>query len=85
MATLDHIKKEEAEIEMKFGPMREQYSILDIYHPNRVQDKEEQDKRHMLFKDWRDLIQLAEDKKTDLMDKQSNFLEKLIDDVTVFI
>jgi dynein heavy chain len=70
---------------MKFGPMYEQYLILDHYHPNRTVDKEEQDRRHMLQMDWRELIQMAEDKQKDLQDKQANFLQKLIEDVTQFI
>ena len=56
MSTLDIIKKEQSVIQMKFGPMYDQYLILDHYHPNRTIDKEEQDRRHMLQMDWRELI-----------------------------
>jgi len=66
MNTLDIIKKEQSVIQMKFGPMLEQYNILELYHTNRVEDKEEADKRHMLQMDWRELIQMAEDKQKDL-------------------
>jgi hypothetical protein len=45
---------------MKFGPLFEQYSLLDRFIPAKMNDKEELDRKSSLTRDWKDLISLAE-------------------------
>lgn len=66
MSALDKIKKEQAVIEMKFGPMFEQYNLLERFIPGKMNDKEELDRKSSLTRDWKELIQVAEDKQTEL-------------------
>ena len=40
MNTIDEIKKEQSEIDLKFGPVFDMFNILDIYLPGGVVDKE---------------------------------------------
>jgi dynein heavy chain len=56
MKTLEEIRKDQAEINMKFGPVMEMYSLLDNYLPGGISDKEEMDARSMLGPNWDKLI-----------------------------
>ena len=85
MSTLEEIRKRQAVIQMKYGPMFEQYQILDHFLPSRITDKEELDRKSTLRRDWTDLISLAENKQKELQGKQTNFLKRLKEDVTYFI
>ena len=52
METLVMIRKEQAEIEMKFNPVLEMYSLLDNYLTGGITDKDEMDARSMLKRNW---------------------------------
>ena len=41
MSTLEDIRREQAVIEMKFGPMEEKYGLLDNFVPGSITDKDE--------------------------------------------
>ncbi len=56
MQTLLMIRKQQAEIDMKFDPVRDMYLLLDIYLPSCITDKDEMDNRQMLRKHWDELI-----------------------------
>lgn len=45
---------------MKFNPVLEMYSLLDIYLAGGIIDKDEMDNRSMLWRNWDDLIKKAE-------------------------
>jgi dynein heavy chain len=59
MITLQEIRKQQAEIDMKFTPVIEMYGLLDNYLPGGITDKDEMDARSMLVKHWDDLIDYA--------------------------
>jgi len=44
---------------MKFNPVMDMYSLLDVYLVNGITDKDEMDARSMLRKHWDDLIEYA--------------------------
>ena len=41
---------------MKFNPVQDMYSLLDVYLPGGISDKDEMDQRTMLQKNWETLI-----------------------------
>jgi len=69
METLEQIRKEQAEIEMKFTPVQEMYTLLDLYLVGGITDKDEMDARSMLKRNWDALIAQAEIKGKELQQK----------------
>ena len=45
MKALKEIRKEQSEIDLKFAPVFDMYSLLDRYLPGGITDKEEMDNR----------------------------------------
>ncbi len=62
MNTLEEIRKEQSEIDLKFGPVFQMYNLLDIYLPGGVVDKEVVENRQSLEKKWESLIKLADER-----------------------
>jgi dynein heavy chain, axonemal len=52
MMTIEDIRKEEAECDLKFEPVLDMYNLLDNYLPNLITEKEEMDNRQLLRKKW---------------------------------
>lgn len=77
METLEQIRKEQAEIDMKFNPVQEMYSLLDNYLPGGITDKDEMDARSLLRRNWDILIQQAEIKGKEYQHKQAIYLKEL--------
>lgn len=63
METLEEIRKKQAEIDMQFNPVLEMYQLIDNYLPGGISDKDEQDHRSLLRKNWDQLIIQAEGKR----------------------
>ena len=80
MHTLEDIRREQATIDLKFGPILDMYNLLDQYLPNQVTEKEELDNRQQLRQKWKQLLSLADDRQTKLQDEQPKHLKKLIED-----
>jgi len=85
METLEEIRKQEAEIDMRFGPVFEMYDLYNQFLPNNVLDTQEMDARSVLRRNWQSLIEEAEVKKNELQLKQGSFLKELKEDVKNFI
>ena len=66
MNTLEQIRKEQSEIDLKFAPVLEMYALLDTYLPGGITDKEEMDNRQLLKKKWKNLIEKADEKQGEL-------------------
>jgi len=81
MTTLEDIRVEQAEIDLKFDPVLDMYSLLDTYLPGGITDKEEIDSRLLLKKKWSDLIEMAETKQRDHQKEQAYHLKVLKMDV----
>ena len=85
METLEEIRKQQAEIEMKFNPVLEMYSLLDNHLPGGITDKDEMDARSMIGGNWSALIHYGEVKQKELQQKQSIYLKDLKRSVKEFI
>jgi dynein heavy chain len=55
MSALEEIRQKESEMEIKFRPVVEMYSLLETYLPE-VMEKEEIDPSTVLDKDWGQLV-----------------------------
>jgi len=77
MESLEEIRRQQAEIDMKFNPVLDMYALLDSYLPGGIIDKDELDSRLMLKTNWYQLMSNAEVKQKDLQLKQSRFLKTL--------
>jgi len=66
MFALQEIRREQAEIDMKFNPVIDMYHLLDNYLPGGITDKDEMDARSMLKNNWESLIDYAQIKQKDL-------------------
>jgi len=55
MSALEEIRQKESEMEIKFRPVVEMYSLLETYLPE-VMEKEEIDPATVLDKDWGQLV-----------------------------
>ena len=69
MQTLEDIRREQATIDLKFGPILDMYNLLDQYLPNQVTEKEEMDNRQQLKSKWKDLLLLADEKQSQLQSR----------------
>lgn len=85
METLEEIRKQQAEIDMKFNPVQDMYALLDNYLPGGITDKDEMDARSMLSRNWDALIHYGEVKQKELQQKQSVYLKDLKRSVKEFI
>jgi len=85
METLQVIRQQQAEIDMKFNPVMDMYSLLDTYLVGGINDKDEMDARSMLRKHWDDLIEYAQVKQKELQLKQSIYLKELKVSIKQFI
>jgi dynein heavy chain, axonemal len=85
METLEDIRRQQAEVDMKFNPVQEMYALLDNYLPGGITDKDEMDNRSMLKPKWEALIKAAEKKQKDLQMTQSVHLKNLKKSVKEFI
>jgi len=88
MKTLEEIRLQQAEIDMKFGPVFEMYNLLNNYlqlSGGAGLDKEEEDSKSMLKRNWDKLIKDAEEKQADLQATQGKYLKTLKNDVKNFI
>lgn len=85
MESLEEIRKQQAEIDMKFNPVLDMYSLLDSYLPGGIIDKDELDSRLMLRSNWENLMQYAEVKQKELQLKQSEYLKTLKKSIKGFI
>jgi dynein heavy chain len=83
MLTLQEVRAKQSEIELEFVPIEHMYKILDEHLPN-IMDKEEQDARAMLHKNWLDLLQESETKQEELALKQIQYRKDLIKTVNAF-
>jgi dynein heavy chain len=77
MNTLEIIRREQATIDLKFGPILDMYSLLDLYLPNQVTEKEELDNRMNLKQNWKDLLHKADEKQSELQHTQAENLKRL--------
>ena len=80
MNTLEEIRKEQATIDLKFGPILDMYNLLDFYLPNQVTEKEELENKQQLKDKWKALLILADERQTQLQVEQPKHLKKLIED-----
>lgn len=85
METLEEIRKEQAEIEMNFTPVREMYALLDNYLVGGISDKDEMDARSMLLRNWGQLILVSENKGKELQLKQKDYLRDLKQKIKHFV
>ena len=60
MESLEEIRRQQAEIDMKFNPVLDMYTLLDSYLPGGIIDKDELDSRLMLKSNWDNLMSYAE-------------------------
>merc|ERR1712146_563645 len=91
MTTLEEIRNEQANIDLKFDPVLDMYGLLDTYLPGGITDKEELESRQLLRKKWNDLIILAEVKQREHQKEQALHLKvlkagvkQLVEDVKEF-
>ena len=77
MNTIDEIKKQQSEVDLKFGPLFDMYAILDLYLPGGIADKEEMENRQLLEHKWTELIELADNRQKDLQKDQGKNLKRL--------
>ncbi|KAL4465245.1 hypothetical protein ABPG74_001959 [Tetrahymena malaccensis] len=77
METIEQIRKEQAEIDMKFNPVQEMYSLLDSYLQGGISDKDEMDARSLLLRNWEALIKQAEIKAKEYQEKQATYFKEL--------
>jgi dynein heavy chain len=85
MESLEEIRRQQAEIEMKFNPVLDMYTLLDQHIPGGIIDKDELDARLMLKSNWENLMQYAEVKQKELQTKQSEYLKTLKKSIKEFI
>lgn len=85
METLEIIRQNQAEIDMRFTPVNEMYILLENFLQNGLTDKEELDARTMLTNNWDGLIKYAEVIQKDLQMKQTKYLQELKVDVKEFV
>ena len=85
MESLEEIRRQQAEIEMKFNPVLDMYTLLDQHIPGGIIDKDELDARLMLKSNWDNLMQYAEVKQKELQTKQSEYLKTLKKSIKEFI
>ncbi|CAJ1345300.1 unnamed protein product [Effrenium voratum] len=83
MQTLQEVYAKQSEIELDFIPIEHMYRILDEHLPN-IMDKEEQDTRSMLKKNWKDLLEESEARQHELSNKQIQYKKDLIKTVNSF-
>lgn len=83
MQTLQEVYAKQSEIELDFIPIEHMYRILDEHLPN-IMDKEEQDTRSMLKKNWKDLLDESEARQQELSHKQIQYKKDLIKTVNSF-
>eukprot|EP00931_Biecheleriopsis_adriatica_P081368 TRINITY_DN5469_c0_g1_i1.p1 TRINITY_DN5469_c0_g1~~TRINITY_DN5469_c0_g1_i1.p1 ORF type:complete len:4656 (-),score=1282.68 TRINITY_DN5469_c0_g1_i1:88-14055(-) len=83
MQTLQDVYAKQSEIELDFIPIEHMYRILDEHLPN-IMDKEEQDIRSMLKKNWSDLLAESEERQVELSMKQVQYKKDLIKTVNAF-
>ncbi|EER19993.1 conserved hypothetical protein, partial [Perkinsus marinus ATCC 50983] len=84
MRTLNDVRRKQSEIELEFGPITHMYAILDTYLPNNVMDKDEQDARSMLKRNWLKLVEESEKRQQELCLKQAEYKKTLIQTVNNF-
>ncbi|CAE8591739.1 unnamed protein product, partial [Polarella glacialis] len=83
MQTLREVYSKQSEIELDFIPIEHMYRILDEHLPH-IMDKEEQDSRAMLKKNWSDLLAESEMRQSELSEKQVQYKKDLIKTVNFF-
>ena len=83
MQTLREVHLKQSEIELDFLPLEHMYRILDTFLPN-VMEKDEQDARAMLQKNWADLLELSHKRQEEFALKQIQFKKDLIKTVNGF-
>ena len=81
MNTLEEIRREQSESDLKFAPVLEMYALLETYLPGGITDKEEMDNRQLLLKKWDSLIKLADVKQKELQKEQGSNLGTLKDNI----
>ena len=81
MNTLEDIKKQQSEIDLKFGPLFDMYTILDNHLPGGIVDKEETENRQLIERKWTDLIALADKRQKDLQKEQGKNLKRLKENI----
>lgn len=91
MMTLMDIRNEQAEIDMKFNPILDMYSLLEQHLPNLLTDRDEIDNKNQLRQKWDQLLIDGERTQRELQDRQGEFLadlklsvKKLVGDVKEF-
>jgi dynein heavy chain len=80
MQTLEETRKEQAVIDLRFGPILDMYNLLDQHLQNVSTDKEEVDNRALLKKRWKELVELCDQKQSELQQEQAIHLKKLKSD-----
>jgi len=83
MQTLQEVYAKQSEIELDFVPIEHMYRILDEHLPN-IMDKEEQDTRSMLERNWKELLEDTEKRQQELSEKQIHYKKDLIKTVNAF-
>jgi len=81
MTTLEEIRNEQANIDLKFDPVLDMYLLLDTFLPGGITDKEEIESRTLLKQKWNDLIEMAEVKQREHQKEQAYHLKVLKQDV----
>jgi dynein heavy chain len=84
MNVLKEVRERESSIEMEIGPILDMYSLLEMYLPGGVVDKEEMDKKSVIRSNWRKLSDFAEEVSDNLSAIQGSFKKTLIQDVRDF-
>jgi dynein heavy chain len=85
MNTLEEIRKEQSESDLKFAPVLEMYALLETYVPGAITDKEEMDNRQLLLKKWDNLIKLADVKQKELQQEQGKNLKTLKENIRTLV
>jgi dynein heavy chain len=83
MQTLQEVRAKQSEIELEFGPIEHMYRILDTHLPS-IMDKEEQDSRAMLTKNWMMLLEESQLRQEEFSRKQVQYKKDLIKTVNAF-
>lgn len=83
METLTEIRAKQSEIELEFIPIDHMYRVLDEHLPH-ICDKDEQDARAMLRRNWSDLLEDSEKKQAELCEAQVQYKKDLIKTVNFF-
>jgi dynein heavy chain len=85
MQTLQDVRAKQSEIEVEYIPILHMYRILDEHLPSAMtMDKEEQEARELLWKNWTDLLAESENRQEELALKQIQYKKDLIKTVNVF-